>query len=505
MRSDMEFWKNVRREVLTGELSQRAACRKYGLGWHTLKKILAHDAPPGYRQSHPRPKRKLEPFLPVIHQFLEDDRQAPKKQRHTAHRIFERLRDEHGYTGGETVVKDAVRAWKTGHQEVFVPLSHPPGEAQVDFGEATIRLAGQETKVALFVMTLPYSGAIFVQAFPRECTETFLEGHRRAFEQFGGVPQRISYDNSAIAVIEVLKGRERTLTKEFLRLQSCYLFREHFCLVRRANEKGHVERLLGFARRKFLVPVPQVDSLETLNQQLLAGCDVDLDERTRGKPAPKRELLREDQAAFLPLPRQPFEARRVTEGTASSESLVRFDTNDYSVPVRYAHRKLIVVATVEEVRLVFEDRLVARHRRCWEREQALFEPIHYLALLERKPGGFDYARPLEQWDLPECFPLLRRRLEADDPRHGTRSYIRVLRLLEKFSLEQLAGAVEYALDIDVIDPDSLRTIVEHRSDQPVPLFPLDGRPHLAHVQVELTDVSAYQVLLQQSFAPEVLS
>ena len=162
-------------------------------------------------------------------------------------------------------MKDAVRAWKQSRQEVFLPLSHPPGEAQVDFGEATIRLAGQETKVALFVMTLPYSGAIYIQVFPRECTETFLEGHRRAFEFFGGVPKRISYDNSAIAVIEVLSGRERKLTREFLRLQSHYLFREHFCLVRRANEKGHVERLLGFARRSFLVPVPQVDSLESLN------------------------------------------------------------------------------------------------------------------------------------------------------------------------------------------------------------------------------------------------
>lgn len=303
----MEFWKNVRRQVLTGELSQRAAMRQYGLGWHTLKKILTHDAPPGYRLSRPRKKRTLEPFLPIIRQILENDRQAPKKQRHTAHRIFERLRDEHGYTGGETVVKDAVRAWKQSHQEVFLPLSHPPGEAQVDFGEATIRLAGQETKAALFVMTLPYSGAIFVQAFPRECSETFLEGHRRAFEFFGGVPRRISYDNSAIAVIEVLQGRQRTLTREFLRLQSHYLFQEHFCLVRRANEKGHVERLLGFARRKFLVPVPQVDSLESLNQQLIEGCQADLAERTRGKPAPKRDLLPEDQAAFLPLPRQSFE------------------------------------------------------------------------------------------------------------------------------------------------------------------------------------------------------
>jgi transposase len=146
--------------------------------------------------SQPRPKRKLEPFLPLIHEMLEADRQAPKKQRHTAKRIFERLRAEHGYAGGQTVVKDAVRAWRQSHQEVFLPLSHPPGEAQVDFGEATICLAGQEIKVALFVMTLPYSGAIFIQAFPRECTETFLEGHRRAFEFFGGVPRRISYDNS---------------------------------------------------------------------------------------------------------------------------------------------------------------------------------------------------------------------------------------------------------------------------------------------------------------------
>ena len=162
MRTDMELWKEVRRRVLTKELSKRAACKEYGLGWHTLKKILAHAEPPGYRQSQPREKRKLAPFLPIIQQILEDDRQAPKKQRHTAKRIFQRLRDEYGFQGKETVVKDAVRAWKLTHQEVFLPLSHPPGEAQVDFGEATIRLAGQETKVALFVMTLPYSGAILM-------------------------------------------------------------------------------------------------------------------------------------------------------------------------------------------------------------------------------------------------------------------------------------------------------------------------------------------------------
>jgi hypothetical protein len=351
-------------------------------------------------------------------------------------------------------------------------------------------------------MTLPYSGAIFIQAFPRECTETFLEGHRRAFEFFGGVPRRISYDNSAIAVMEVLRGRERKLTKEFLRLQSHYLFQEHFCLVRRPNEKGHVERLIGFARRNFLVPVPEVGSMESLNRELRERCVADRAERTRGKVGTKADLLREDQTAFLSLPKQAFEARRVDQRTVDSQALIRFDDNDYSVPVQYAHRRLTVVATVSDVRLVFDDRLVAKHSRCWEREQTFFEPIHYLALLERKPGGFDFAKPLEKWELSECWGLLRRRLEAHDPRHGTRSYIQVLRLLEKFSLPQLTAAVEYALDIDVIDAASIRTIAEHRADRPVPLFPLDGRPHLAHVHVETTDVSSYQTLLSDSAAIE---
>ena len=493
----MEFWAEVRRRVLTNELSKRAACRKYDLSWHTLKKILAHEEPPGYRRKQPRRKPKLEPFLPIIHEILEQDGHAPRKQRHTAWRIFQRLRDEHGFTGGYTIVKDAVRAWKQGRQEVFLPLSHPPGEAQVDYGEATVKLAGEVTKVAMFVMTLPYSGAIFVRVFPRECTETFLEGHRQAFEYFDGVPRRISYDNSAIAVIEVLGGRERKLTEGFLRLKSSYLFQEHFCLVRRANEKGHVERLLGYARRNFLVPVPEVASLAALNEALDARCRRDLEHRTRGKSGSKGELLVEDQAAMLPLPKQPFEARRIEQASADSQSLVRFDRNSYSVPVKYAHRKITVVATVDEVRLVYEDRLIARHGRCWKKEQYLFDPVHYLALLERKPGGFDHARPLQNWQLPECFALLRRRLEAEHDGPGTRQFIRVLRLLESHSLAQLTDAVEYALDIDVIDPDSIRVIVEYRRQAPVELFSLDGRPELARVQVERTDILAYRSLLME--------
>ena len=178
----MEQWTEVRRRVLTGELSKRAACREYQLSWHTLEKMLTHDEPPGYRLKAPRPKVKLERFLPIIHEILETDKQAPKKQRHTATRIFHRLQQDHEYDGSYTTVREAVREWKLKTQEVFLPLSHPPGEAQVDFGYAYVDLDGERQQLALFVMTLPYSDALYIQAFPRECTESFQEGHKRAIK-----------------------------------------------------------------------------------------------------------------------------------------------------------------------------------------------------------------------------------------------------------------------------------------------------------------------------------
>jgi transposase len=487
----------VRRRVLNKELSKRAACEEYSLHWDTLTKILAHVEPPGYQQAKPRSKPKVGPFLPIIHKILKDDRQAPRKQRHTAKRIFDRLVEEHQFDGGYTIVKDAVRAWRQQSKEVFLPLSHPMGEAQVDFGFAQVDLAGQREQVALFVMTLPYSDVVFMQAFPRECTESFQEGHRRAFEFFCGVPRRISYDNSKIAVSKIIGPRERKLTHEFLRLESHYLFAHHFCLVRRPNEKGHVEHLLDFARKNYLVPVPKVDSLVELNEHLAERCRADLDRQLRGKSGTKAELLAEERSGLLPLPKQAFDARRVSPAVAANSlSVVRFDNNSYSVPTKYAYRKITVVASVDDVRLVFDHRLVARHPRHWGREQYIFDPVHYLELLERKPGGLDHARPLEDWNLPECFDLLRRRLESEESDGlGTREFISVLRLLEHASVKQLAGAVQYALDIGILDAASIRVILEHRREAPVALFSLEGRPHLKTVHVESTDVVAYQSLL----------
>ena len=495
--TDMELWSEVRRRVLTGELSKRAACREYGIHWQTLEKMLSHSEPPGYRRAKARPS-KLDPFLPIIHEILSSDRQVHRKQRHTSKRLFERLRDEHGYDGGWTLVKDAMRAWKLHHQEVFLPLSHPPGEAQVDFGFADVWLQGELTKIALFVMTLPYSDAVFMQAFPRECTEAFLQGHCRAFEFFNGVPVRISYDNSKIAVGRITGSRERTVTREFLRLKSHFLFDHHFCLVRRPNEKGHVERLLDYARRNFLVPVPHIDSLETLNRQLTECCRKDLERQLRGKPASKKQLLTEERQHFLQsLPVQTFESHHVTPASSNSLSLVGFDDNDYSVPTQYAHRQVTVVATVDEVRIVFEDRLVARHQRCWRKQQTQFEPVHYLALLERKPGGFDYARPLEDWELPVCFGILRRRLESELDSGGTREFIKVLRLLETHSLKELQHAVQRGLEIDATSCDAIRLIIDYQQEEPIALFSLDGRPHLKLVRVAQTDVSVYQSLLME--------
>ena len=240
MYTDMEWWRNIRLEVLRGETSKRAILRREGIHFETLKKILEHPEPPGYRTNITRAKPKIGPYLERIAQIIQSDKDLPKKQRHTAKRIYERIK-EMGYQGKYTQVKEAVRQIKRLKQEVFMPLIHRPGEAQVDFGYALANVCGDLRKVAFFVMALPYSDAFFVMAFERECTESYWEGHVRAFEYFGGVPNRISYDNSKVLVSKIIGSHERKLTDGFLQLQSHYLFREHFCRVGRPNEKGVVE------------------------------------------------------------------------------------------------------------------------------------------------------------------------------------------------------------------------------------------------------------------------
>jgi transposase len=491
----MQIWAEIRRRVLSGELSLRQAARAYRLNFRTVHKIVHHQEPPTFHRGRPRPKPVLDPFLPILHQILLEDRGAPPRQRHTARRVYERLRDEHDYPGCPSIVRAAVAAWKQSQAEVFVPLSHPPGEAQCDFGRAEVVIAGVRHKAALFVLTLPHSNARFACLFPRECSETLQEGHVRAFAFFGGVPKRIRYDNSRLAVVERTGRHERRLSAEFLRLQGHYAFATQFCSVRRAQEKGHVENGVGYVRRNYLVPVPQAQDWEEINARLTTDC-----QRERDRPAPRggrstAELLAEDRRAFLPPPVEPFEARRREVVTINTLSLGRFDTNDYSVPTAYAHRTLGVTGTIDRVRFAHRGCVVAEHARCWGKHQVRMEPLHYLALLEQKPFALDSARPLEGWSLPDCFQALRRRLEEADPAEGTRKYVRVLRLLEARPLRVVTEAVTAALRLGATDADAVRLLVEKAQEQPqAESLDLSDRPRLLAVKVPAPDLTAYRQL-----------
>jgi transposase len=496
--TDMDWWTKIRLEVLRGERSKREILRREGIHWETLKKILEHSEPPGYRMKRSRPRPKIGPYLEHIAQIIEDDKALPKKQRHTAKRIYERVK-EMGYEGKYTRVKEAVREIKRLRQEVYMPLTHDAGEAQVDFGHALAKVGGVLRKVVFFVMVLPHSDAFFVMAFERECTESYWEGHVRAFEFFGAVARRISYDNSRALVAKIVGPHERKLTDGFLKLQSHYLFREHFCQVRRPNEKGVVEGVVKFARLNFFVPVPQVEDLQALNRQLAEMCREDMKRRLRGKSGTKAELLLEDQAAFLPLPPAAFDACRKQPTRANSLSLVRFDDNDYSVPVAYAHHDILLKGYVDRVVLCHREKVVADHRRSWGKEGVFFDYLHYLPLLERKPGSLDHARPLADLRLPACFDTLRRRLRVEEAREGegSREFIRVLRLLEDHPLPQLGQAVEKALLIRAHSRDAIAQFLIPRPSWRQGAFLLDGREHLRYVKVEAPDIAAYRSLLSE--------
>ena len=501
MYTEMDWWTKIRLEVLRGEKSKREILRREGIHWETLKKILEYSEPPGYRLKEPRTKPKIGPYLERIAQIIEEDKALPKKQRHTAKRIYERIR-EMGYEGKYTQVKEAVRELERVKGEVFVPLIHHPGEAQADFGYALVKICGELRKVGFFVMVLPHSDVFFVMAFERECTESYWKGHVRAFEYFGGVPNRISYDNSKVLVSKIMGPRDRKLTDGFLKLQSHYLFREHFCRVRRANEKGVVEGVVKFARLNFFVPVPRVCDLDELNGKLAEMCREDLKRRLRGKTATKAEMLKEDQRAFLPLPEVAFDACRKQPTRANSLSLVRFDDNDYSVPVRYAHHEILIKGYVERVVLCHKDKVVAEHPRSWGKEGVFFDYRHYLPLLEHKPGALDYARPLADLNLPECFETLRRRLLVGEPKEGegTREFIRVMRLLEDYPIPRVREAVEKALLIRAHSRDGVLQFLHPRFSWEQTAFLLDGREHLRLVKVAKPDLSLYSTLLSEGGA-----
>jgi transposase len=491
----VDLYARVRRACHVEGMSRRRAARLFGIDPKTVAKMLRFSVPPGYRRSKPPVRPKLDAFTGVIDRILEEDQGRPRKQRHTARRIFERLRAEHGFAGGETIVKDYVRERRLRGREMFVPLVHPPGHGQADFGEAVAVIGGEERRIHFFCLDLPHSDACFVEAYPAETAEAFCDGHNAAFAFFGGVPRSMLYDNTRLAVARILGDGARQRTRAFAELQSHYLFADRFGRPGKGNDKGKVEGLVGYARRNFLVPLPRVESFAALNAQLEARCRERQGARLRGHDETIGGRLERDRAAMLPLPTSPYEACETRGARVSSLSLVRYQGNDYSVPVAYGHREVLVRGYVEAVVIACGAEVIARHRRSYEREDVLLEPLHYLPLLERKIGALDQAAPLAGWDLPEAFLTLRRLLETRLGKAGRREWVQVLRLLEVFRPEEVEAAVGEALRLGAIGFDAVKHLVLCRIERRPPRLDLEVYPYLPRARVATTSAQAYMALL----------
>jgi transposase len=493
----VELYGRVRHAVIVQGMSRRQTARVFGVDRRTVDKMVAFSVPPGYRRTKPVKCPKLDGFTAIIDQILEADKDLSKKQRHTSKRIFERLRDEHGFTGGITIVKDYIFAARQRQREVFVPLSHPPGHAQVDFGEAVGVIGGVRRKIHFLVMDLPHSDACFVKAYPGETTEAFCDGHVSAFAFFGGVPQSILYDNTTIAVARILGDGRRQRTRVFSELVSHYLFEDRFGRPGKGNDKGKVEGVVGYARRNFMVPLPRFANFDDLNTWLEEQCRRRMSDALRGKAGTIGERMQHDVAAFQDLPAVAYDACDKRTARVSSLSLVRYRGNDYSVPTAYGHREVLVRGYVHEVVIACGSEVIARHRRSWEREDFIFNPLHYLALIEQKPNALDQAAPLANWELPQCFATIRRLLEARMGKNGKREFVQILRLMESFSLDDVAAGINSALERGTVGFDAVKHLVLCRIERRPPRLDMTVYPYLPRAHVTATCPSAYMSLLSE--------
>jgi len=493
----VEHYELIRRKVLIDGFSQRDAAEALGHSREAIAKALALRLPPGYRLSEPRPRPVLEPVQGIIDAWLEQNVKARPKQRQTAQKIYERLRDEYGFTGHYGTVQRYVKEAAHRQKEVFMPLEFEPGEeAQVDWHEGWLYENGIERKCQFFVMRLCYSKAMFVHPYEKANLESFLDGHVRAFEYFGGVPRRIAYDNLKCAVIYVGRGQNRRLTKRFQELRAWYLFETRFCNVAKGNEKGDVENGCKRSERTYLSPEPRVDSLGQLASQLFDDYRKDLN-----RPGPPvhegktvGELFEEEKPRLLPLQSERFAAccRRCT--FVDSHALVRADTVRYSVPVEWAYHPCTIEIFVNQVRIVCQGQVVAVHERCYRPGQFVLDPRHYLKLLERKPGSLDNARPFKGQPWGESFDLLRKELEYRYPRDGTLRYIQVLLLFTQYPPEQVRAAVDLCAQRRAFSEDAVLNALRNEPLSPRKQLDLSDRPELITQDSGVRDVGIYDQL-----------
>jgi transposase len=507
--SRVEQFEQIRRDRDREGLSIRGLAVRHGVHRRAVRQALASSVPPVKRAPVGRPAPKLGPYRAVIDGWLQADRAAPRKQRHTARRIYQRLVDEQGADVAETTVRQYVRARKRALGlavgEVFVPQVHAPGiEAEVDWGEAEVVLAGVAVTVHLFVMRASFSGAAFCQASLVETQQAFLELHAQAFAWFGGVFETIWFDNLKSAVKKVLRGRRRVEADRFVALRSHYLFASEFTTpgLEGAHEKGGVEGEVGRFRRNHLVPVPEVADLAELNGLLLAGCEADLGRRIDGRPVTVGEAWAVERPVLRGLPAQPYDACETAAPRVDAKSLVTIGQNRYSVPVALAGLKVSARVGAREITINHAGREVARHERLHGKYGTSAQLDHYLELLARKPGALEHSVALSQerdrggW--PDCFDQLWVALTGRYGRSdAARQMVDVVLLCREYGPASVELAVRGALTAGAIDGRAVAVLARRsQSTASAPPGPLtDLEPRLAaHDRPAPEDLADYDQL-----------
>ena len=491
----------IRHAVLVKGKSRRQVAREMGCSRNTVRKMLVDSSQPKYELRQARRSPVLGPYKSLLERWVEEDAKKPKKKRRTASRMYQLLKEEHGYQGSEPTVRVYVGKLRCkANHKVYVSLAYEPGETgQVDFGEAEVTIAGRQETAHLFLMWLGYSGATLVQAYPAETQEIFFAGHVAAFDFFGGVPQEIWYDNLTNAVQKVLKGSRREEQDSFVSFRTHYLFQAEFCNPASGWEKGGVEGRVGYARRNWLIGAGDFESWEALNAYLRERCRQDQGRQLRGRAETIGARLQEEQAALRPLPERPYRCCKTIPVKANQLSLVSFGTNRYSVPTEKADEALTLRAYVDRIEVSCGLEVVAVHARCWQREQDLLNPQHYLSLLARRPRAFAHARAIREWRqgwpaiFDIYFDLLKQRYATAE---ATRHFVEVLKLSEHSGEAQLAIALEQAVERQCLQVADVRELLRRLSEDDAP-FParLTDHPQLAELQVKPPDLNRFNRLL----------
>lgn len=438
---------------------------------NTVKKALRGEHAV-YSPRNNQPYPVLGPYLSIIDRWLEGDKDKPKKQRHTAKRIYDRLCHELGFNGSDRTVRKYVRVARMrlgiNPPQVYIPSEAKLGfEAEVDWGRCHAVLGSEYILLKMFCMRSKGSGKHFVQCFPCERQQALFEGHIRAFEFFGGVFSTIIYDNLSTAVEKVFRGKDRKIHESFLKFQGYYNFTPLFCNPGQGHEKGGVEGLVGYSRRNYMVPIPEAESLEELNQRLLEQCLAYGNHRMAGREKTVNEFYEEEKHHLLLLPETPFSNIETISGKVDKYSTVIIDKNRYSVPNRYAGLKVRIIAYMDHVDIFYGSQKIAFHPRLYGNNKWQLNPFHYLELISKRPQAFETARPIKQWRevWPACLEhLLEHFCHKQGQTKGTKDFISVLMLYKEHEERDVTSAVEDGLIAGVGSSEAVEHILSNRID-----------------------------------------